>query len=653
MLSFTHDESLTYIYHVRHGILGAFDFSVSNNQFLNSLLMWVSSLLFGTGEFALRLPNLAAHVAFLVGSFVALRRFSGPVLSLCGFVILNTNMLVLDYFSLARGYGLGLAFMVWSVCFYLKAIRAETDVVKPDVARAVWFAWLAVLSNLVFLNYYAALVLAHLLLDGSGRLRNSASISMAIRQVPRELWTRNRFLVGHVALLVISAAPMVWEMQQGHELYFGGANGFWMDTVPSLIAASRYGSFFCMDVSVYVHVLIAATIALALVVAMPCLRHPDKAKVPAIFLLMVVFAAAVSTVVQHRLFGAMFLMERTAIFFIPLYVLLLVALADILAGLRPVLLRYVVVAVLCVSALGAFAHMISLRDLKTCYTWSYDANAKDMIRDLVKEHAERSEMDPSHVRLGVNWVFEPSANYYRLTWHLDWLEPVTRRGLNGAYDYYFFAPEDRKAMASRSLRILREHSPTHNILALSTDCNKAPECPFDAGKAAQLYISAGNIREIESRQADGEKAPLLKRQAVVSYLRGLSLVVQALKVDSREQLITRVGNPGVDMMEVSTNNPYYDALEKHHQSQFATYKFALEQMSLLQLRDACVQRIQAHYPNDKQNTEEFRALMHESISSLEIERKVAETLRGSVEVSRHSTSQTSKKIEKAEQDKGQ
>jgi hypothetical protein len=470
MLSFTHDESLTYIHHVRYGLLGAFDFSVSNNQFLNSLLMWVSSLLFGTGEFALRLPNLAAHVAFLIGSFVALRRFSGPVLSLCGFVILNTNMLVLDYFSLARGYGLGLAFMIWSVYFYLKAVHAEADAAKPGVGRAVWFAWLAVLSNLIFLNYYAALVLVHLLFDGTGRLWNGASISETMRRVPRELWERNRFLVSHIVLLVISAAPMVWEMWKAHELYFGGAAGFWMDTIPSLITASRYDAFFGTDITILIEVLIMLTLVLALAVATPCLRKPDPAKVPAIFLLLVAVAAASGTTVQHRLFGTMFLMERTAIFFIPLYVLLLVAVADILAGLRPVLLRYVVVAILCVSALGTFVHMVSLRDLKTCYTWAYDANTKDMMRDLVKDHAQRAgETGRNRVRLGVRWFFEPAANYYRLTWHLDWLAPVTRRGFDGTYDYYFYAPENKKGMSSWNLIVLREYSPTHNVLAKSAD----------------------------------------------------------------------------------------------------------------------------------------------------------------------------------------
>ena len=463
MLSFTHDESLTYIYHVRHGILGALDFSVSNNQFLNSLLMWVSSLLFGPSELALRLPNLAAHVAFLIGSFVALRRFSGPLVSLCGFVILNTNMLILDYFSLARGYGLGLAFMIWSLCFYLKAIHAETDVAKSGVARAVWFAWLAVLANLVFLNYYVALVLAHLLLDKIGLLRNSASISAAVRKVPRELWARNKFLVNHVVLLAISVFPMLREMLKGHELYFGGANGFWMDTVPSLIAASRYESFLGADISVPVHVLVLVTLCLAVVVTVPCLRKPDPAKLPAIFMLLIAFAAAASTSLQYWLFGTMFLMERTAIFFIPFFILLLVALADILADSRLTLLRGVAVSFLCVSALGASAHMISLRDLKTCYTWSYDANAKDMMKDLVKDHADRAGPGPGRVRLGVSWVFEPSANYYRLIWHLDWLDPVTRRGLKGAYDYYFYAPEDKRLMSSRNLLILREYSPTHNV----------------------------------------------------------------------------------------------------------------------------------------------------------------------------------------------
>jgi hypothetical protein len=65
-LSFTHDESLTYLHGVRPGLtkILAFSYVDANNHPLNTLLTWLSSLAFGNAELALRLPNVVAFVLF-------------------------------------------------------------------------------------------------------------------------------------------------------------------------------------------------------------------------------------------------------------------------------------------------------------------------------------------------------------------------------------------------------------------------------------------------------------------------------------------------------------------------------------------------------------------------------------------------------------
>ena len=57
-VSFSWDESWTYVHHVSKD-MGA------NFHLLNVWLMWFSSKIFGDGQLALRLPNLAAQLLYL------------------------------------------------------------------------------------------------------------------------------------------------------------------------------------------------------------------------------------------------------------------------------------------------------------------------------------------------------------------------------------------------------------------------------------------------------------------------------------------------------------------------------------------------------------------------------------------------------------
>lgn len=105
-LSFTHDESVTCLNFASSTIEDILTFngpSPSNNHLLNSLLVKASASLFDPKEFFLRLPNLIAHILYLCASFLILQRLKSPLIGLGGFVILNSNPFLLDFFSIARG----------------------------------------------------------------------------------------------------------------------------------------------------------------------------------------------------------------------------------------------------------------------------------------------------------------------------------------------------------------------------------------------------------------------------------------------------------------------------------------------------------------------------------------------------------------------
>jgi hypothetical protein len=160
--SFTCDEAGSYLDFISPNVLALFNFNSANNHFLNSLLAKISSTLGGTSEFVLRLPNLLAYVAYLFFAFLILNRFvKTKLIVLCGYLLLSLNPYVLDYFSLCRGYGLSLGFLMASLFFLFSFLNGTTEP-RPNRHRHLRYslmaAALAVLSNFSLLNVYLSLV---------------------------------------------------------------------------------------------------------------------------------------------------------------------------------------------------------------------------------------------------------------------------------------------------------------------------------------------------------------------------------------------------------------------------------------------------------------------------------------------------------------
>lgn len=160
-VSFSHDEATTFLNYLSGDIFQLFNFISPNNHFLNTVLAKFFYVIGGNREWVLRLPNVLGYVMYLVFSFLLVHKSTQKTLAAAGFLLLNLNPYVLDFFSLCRGYGLSMGFMVAGLFFYvsfLDKIFLQKTSGSKDLSWSLGMAVCSVLANLALLNVYAGLV---------------------------------------------------------------------------------------------------------------------------------------------------------------------------------------------------------------------------------------------------------------------------------------------------------------------------------------------------------------------------------------------------------------------------------------------------------------------------------------------------------------
>ena len=156
-ISFTIDESISYNVFVPLSFMDivSFKIAIANNHMLNTLCMKYISQLFGSSELLLRFPSILSHIVYIIFSYKITRKVSSPVILLAGFLFLNLNPYLLDFFSLARGYAMAVAFTVVSIYFLLNYIEFSK---AKNITWSLIFAVLAVLSNFTLLIFFISLI---------------------------------------------------------------------------------------------------------------------------------------------------------------------------------------------------------------------------------------------------------------------------------------------------------------------------------------------------------------------------------------------------------------------------------------------------------------------------------------------------------------
>src|ERR1035437_1317124 len=240
LLAFTWDESYSYLKFVKNGFMNLehFDDMSANNHLLNTLLMIIFSKVFGVTELALRLPNVLAYLLFLIYSAKLVRHLSSKTLIIGAFLIINLNPFLLDFFSLARGYGLSMALMMGSLFYAYKFIQRKESYLGAFIS--VLFASLAILANFTLIIYFLSITGIFVLINYF-RIMDDKTLSNQKRII---LLIKENLLICSPLAILIFVGPIITNLNNAGALFYGGVSGFWRDTVFSLITGLVYGNPF-------------------------------------------------------------------------------------------------------------------------------------------------------------------------------------------------------------------------------------------------------------------------------------------------------------------------------------------------------------------------------------------------------------------------
>jgi hypothetical protein len=159
LVPLTYDEAASYLRYISRDLLSVFSFEVATNHFLNTLLTKLVSIAGGESEVVLRLPSLAGYAAYVYFSIQIVREIPQRAIAIAGFVLLNLNPYLLDYFALSRGYGLSLGLLMGAMYHLLRfvASRQSGDAGTGELSRTLAFGCGAVLAGFSLLDAWLGL----------------------------------------------------------------------------------------------------------------------------------------------------------------------------------------------------------------------------------------------------------------------------------------------------------------------------------------------------------------------------------------------------------------------------------------------------------------------------------------------------------------
>ena len=168
--SITNDEATTYNRYVSQGWHVLLFTFWANNHTLNSILMKITTTIFGVSHLSVRMPALIGGAIYLVSvEYLCRTLFRDRFAYVLTFAALTTSPFVLDYLVAARGYGLALGFFMIAVLRCALVLLENEDARGRDISN--WtccqlslLCALSVASNLSFAFVNVALLGIFLLL---------------------------------------------------------------------------------------------------------------------------------------------------------------------------------------------------------------------------------------------------------------------------------------------------------------------------------------------------------------------------------------------------------------------------------------------------------------------------------------------------------
>ena len=361
------------------GHLLRYDPANANHHLLNTLLIKALFVLGPDQTWVARLPNVLAGLLYGYAAYQLTRRYLVQPLGWCAFALLLFNPFLLDFFSLARGYGLSLGFLMASLYAVLR--YAEERQLKQAAWALVWGA-LGVTSNFSLLNYWLVLFFVINLVPAKSKFPLNGILLLSLG-------------IG-LGLFGLIITPIL-KLKAQNLLYYGGNEDFYTNTLTSL---AKYMVYEPNVTPAIEWGLLVVTVLWGLVV-LGSFFYDRKLVAPKTVLLTLTFGAVAVVIAQHYLIGTLYLIDRTALFFYPLLVLSLAfALQDWPQPFR----RGVAGALVVAAALN----MLWKGNLYKTALWYFDAHTFALLNWV----EERGRTENRVIPLDYSWPFSSTVEHY-------------------------------------------------------------------------------------------------------------------------------------------------------------------------------------------------------------------------------------------------
>lgn len=442
-LSFTHDESLSFsIINDSHSIVT----TTANNHILNTFLMWVSSLLFGNSELALRLPNVLSFGVYLLACYLILKESNNSWLIILGSSLFLLNPFLIDFFSLARGYGISLGCMMMSLYFLLRNGFNYTSYPSfiKDYKLTVIFASCAVIANLSMINYLIATILIFIIqyfwLKKSSKIVSNQPIGLAVI-----LTTVIPLILGLLMLFFLSLK---------NQLYIGEQT--LSAALSSIIENSLYFSTYPSWVFNSIKYSIIVIFPIGLISIIYKKDYFGKFFLITLLLIFII----IGLILEHFLFHANYPGGRTALIFVPFFGLFAYY---FILHIKEYYLQKKGFVIICSLGLTIplLFHFTTNMNLLHTKTWQYDAHTKEVIF-AIEKHTDKNK---PYLSVSNEWIFEPTINYYISSRKMN-INPSTRDGVNLNSDF-IYKLNDNKPLPD--FETLANYNDISTILLMKTE----------------------------------------------------------------------------------------------------------------------------------------------------------------------------------------
>jgi hypothetical protein len=366
-------------------------FQSANNHLLNSILMKFSAGIFGTSEIGLRLPNVLSYLFYFWGSYLIVHELTkNNWLRFSGLVMLNTIIFVIDFFSVARGYGLAISFEMMSLAMMIRHLGNGK---QSTLFFSFLFASLAIYANFTWLNFFLPLWAVYNMMW----LLNLKHLKLSLTKC----WSKNS-IPFFFSLLVTTVSYQPISLLRHQDEFRWGANA-WIDSMHTFMKDFLYDNHFWFAVIGQIFLFLLFLIALIYTVRFIRSSANNKGETSLlVFITLLISTIVMATILQRNLLHSMYMDGRKALMYFPLVILLLLVVVNEYFHLKPIGLRLFSILLILISVFHFFYRV----NTKAIREWWFDENSKE-VAYYIHAHPVDGNRD-----VAVNWFYYPSIRFY-------------------------------------------------------------------------------------------------------------------------------------------------------------------------------------------------------------------------------------------------